>query len=149
MRAISLWQPWASLWLSPAKVHETRHWPIMKNWVTEVPFQLLVHAAKKKISDDLDLDLQGCLRFQFGMNWRENMPMGMIIGLVTVESCLRMDQTRPISCDDRVCGDWSPGRFAWRRGEYRVFKTPIPYRGRQGLFTIPDELLREAWEPIS
>jgi hypothetical protein len=40
MKAISLWQPWASLWCSPRKIHETRHWPTNnRGW-------MLVHAAQ-------------------------------------------------------------------------------------------------------
>src|ERR1700686_4960464 len=45
MKAISLWQPWASLWCSTRKVHETRRWPTSHHgW-------LAVHAAKKLVSD--------------------------------------------------------------------------------------------------
>ena len=46
MKAISLWQPWGSLWLSPAKRHETRHWQ------TRHRGKLLVHAAKKLVECD-------------------------------------------------------------------------------------------------
>lgn len=43
--------------------------------------------------------------------------------------------------DDRVCGDFSAGRFAWKRDEFRLFERPIPYRGAQGIFVVPDDLI--------
>jgi hypothetical protein len=45
------------------------------------------------------------------------------------------------SDDDRECGDFGPGRFAWKRGEFRLFGRPIPYRGKQGIFNVPDGLI--------
>ena len=45
------------------------------------------------------------------------------------------------SDDDRECGDFAPGRFAWKRDEFRLFDQPIPYRGAQGIFTVPDDLI--------
>ena len=43
--------------------------------------------------------------------------------------------------DDRECGDFAPGRFAWKRGEFRLFDQPIPYRGARGIFNVPDDLI--------
>lgn len=52
MRAISLWQPWASLWLSGFKVHETRHWHITRQWKDWNPGdRMAVHAAKRFYKD--------------------------------------------------------------------------------------------------
>jgi hypothetical protein len=33
------------------------------------------------------------------------------------------------------------GRFAWKRDEFRLFDQPIPYRGAQGIFNVPDDLI--------
>jgi hypothetical protein len=62
LKAISMWQPWGSLWLSPAKRHETRHWQ------TRHRGRLLVHAAKKFIKD-VDPDLRDILDDEFGGHW--------------------------------------------------------------------------------
>jgi hypothetical protein len=40
-------------------------------------------------------------------------------------------------------GDYAPGRFAWKLENPRRFETPIPFRGRQQLFDVPDELVAE------
>lgn len=49
MKAISLWQPWASLWLTPRKIHETRprRWN-HSGW-------LAVHASKTLVSNPSEL----------------------------------------------------------------------------------------------
>jgi hypothetical protein len=95
MRALSLWQPWASLWCSKRKVHETRQWRCShRGW-------LLIHAAKR-FEKDLD---------------------------------------EPSNNDDRECGDFLAGRFAWKRAEFQLFERPIPYRGAQGIFSVPDDLI--------
>ena len=79
MRALSLWQPWASLWLTPRKVHETRHWSTLhRGW-------LLVHAAKRKIDRDIDPALNEILIDEFGPHWGLDLPLGALIGRVQVK----------------------------------------------------------------
>jgi hypothetical protein len=131
MKAISLWQPWASLWLSDRKVHETRHWATHhRGW-------LIVHAAKR-------IDFDACQ--DLGV-YAETLPIGGIIGAVDLTACTRMAETAPEHQDDQDCGNWSPERFAWRRGAFVRLGLAIPYRGLQSIFEVPDteieELLRE------
>lgn len=142
MRAISLWQPWASLWLSPAKLHETRH------WATAYRGPLLVHAAKKLVKD-VEPELEDILDSEFGGHWGLDLPTGAIIGVVDLVDCVRTADLYPNRAnltdgerDDLTCGDHSYGRFAWRRGSYRLFKQPIPYRGRQSFFDVPEAIVK-------
>lgn len=134
MKAISLWQPWASLWLSPHKVHETRHWPInLRGW-------LAVHAAKK-IVKDVDRHLEFVIRNEFGEAWKSSLPTGSLIGLVYIAGCRRTEEIRKETTPaDLVCGNFDDGRFGWYKQAYRSFKTPIPWVGRQGLFNVPDHI---------
>ena len=146
MKAISLWQPWASLWLSDAKVHETRAWS------TPVRGTIAVHAAKKVLRlDELSQDLLDVIHVTFGGSFQP--PRGAIIGTVDIVDCYptmrsrlheaeRLD--RAWSPSDRICGNWEPGRFAFKRNRFRRFDRPIPYVGRQGWFNVPDELVRSA-----
>lgn len=137
MRAISLWQPWASLWLSEHKVHETRHWPTpFCGWV-------LVHAAKKFPSLAPDDAMCDMLHRSYGADWRKTLPTGAIIGAVQLLSCMRMDLTSPEHIEDMWCGNWSDERFAWRRGEFLRLATPIPYRGQQGFFNVEADEIAE------
>jgi len=134
MKAISLWQPWASLWLTPAKIHETRHWP------TRHRGPLLVHAAKRKI-DDLDGDElhRICVRL-FGDGYRATLPRGALLGVVHLTDCLSTVADGPAHGDDLSCGDWSEGRYGWRRDGFETF-APIHCIGRQGLFDVSDAFL--------
>lgn len=140
IRAISLWQPWASLWLSERKVHETRGWPIK---VGDVPFWLGVHAAKS-IETNIDSRLREIVEDEFGPDWQRELPRGAIIGRVLIDRCVSMENMnracqmpRP-GTDDFECGDWSFGRFAWHRSHYQVLREAIPCRGQQGLFSVPE-----------
>src|SRR5690348_12363065 len=139
MRALSLWQPWASLWCSSRKVHETRHWQCShRGW-------LLAHAAKHFEKDfALDDPLGVILDDEFGSDWTLNLPTGALIGMVNVVDCVptrRRIGDAAANDDDRACGDFSGGRFAWKRDEFRLFDQPIPHRGAQGIFNVPDDLI--------
>lgn len=137
MKAISLWQPWASLWCSRRKVHETRHWRCRhRGW-------LLVHAAKR-FEKELDDPLRLILDDEFGPDWPKDLPTGALIGMVNVVDCLPTQTLlgdAAASDDDRECGDFAPGRFAWKQDEFRLFDQPIPYRGAQGIFNVPDNVI--------
>lgn len=141
MKALSLWQPWASLWLSPRKVHETRDWEMKhRGW-------LLVHAAKR-FEKDHPPEMARLLREEFGPEWFKAIPTGALIGMVNVADCFTSEDMvsgcQPLTPDDYICGNYDIGRFAFRRTELKLFKQPIPYRGRQKIFNVPDELLKGA-----
>lgn len=139
MKAISLWQPWASLWLSPRKVHETRHWP------TDHRGPLCVHAAKRLVTDcGEELD-EICIS-EFGALWRRTLPRGALLGTVDLIDCLPTNARpmfMPMNGDDLACGDFSADRYGWRRDSFSLFDKPIPYIGRQGFFQVPDAMLAE------
>jgi activating signal cointegrator 1 len=139
IKAISLWQPWASLWLSPNKLHETRH------WATPHLGPLLVHAAKKFVKD-VDSELEDILSSEFGGHWGMDLPTGALLGMVDLVDCMPTDKIyRDDHCDltsdertDMACGDFAEGRFGWKRGPvYSIFRKPVAFCGRQGLFNVP------------
>jgi activating signal cointegrator 1 len=137
MKAISLWQPWASLWCSGIKIHETRHRPTShRGW-------LVVHAAKRRI-DDLDGDRLGDIcNSVFGHHYGQDLPRGAIVGRVYLIAC-KPTYVFPADfagTEDYECGDFSDGRFAWQADKFEAFTSPIPYRGQQGMFDVPDDIL--------
>lgn len=85
----------------------------------------MVHAAKRFEKDfALDDPLRLILDDEFGTHWSQYLPIGALIGMVNVVDCV--PTTTPFgdaaaSDDDRVCGDFSAGRFAWKRDEFRLF----------------------------
>lgn len=135
MKCLALWQPWASLWLTDRKIHETRDWSTpYRGW-------LAVHAAKKIESDyGAGDELGDILIAEFGSDWAKQMPLGAIIGAVNITSCLQMKFTSPEHQDDMYSGNWHDERYAWRRGEVVKLEKPIPFVGRQKIFNIPDDI---------
>jgi hypothetical protein len=138
--AISLWQPWASLWLTPLKTHETRHWAVhSKHWGAEC----LVHAAKKPVPNDLEDDLAELCEGYFGPGWRKALPRGAFLGKLTLSGVLGGSFARPADRADEICGYFGPGRFIWEGTEKETFADPVPAIGRQGFWRVPRSLLPE------
>ncbi|MGE3333663.1 MAG: hypothetical protein AB7I36_08470 [Rhodospirillaceae bacterium] len=139
MKALSLWQPWASLWVSGVKVHETRHWPLK---VAERGFWLAVHAAQR-FEKNVDPELSDILCDTFGGHWSRDLTRGAIVGKVFIGACVRSDDLLWADDADFTCGNWTPGRFGFRADRFAALKAPIPYRGQQGMFQVPDALLAD------
>lgn len=132
--AITLWQPWASLWLGP-KVHETR------SWSTKYRGLLHVHASVRPIRRaELSDELIDLCEDEFGGHFWTELPRGAVVGIVELVDCLPTVPTPDVPLDenDRLCGDFSPGRFAWRRAPSPTHIGPWPYKGKQGLFRCDD-----------
>lgn len=71
------------------------------------------------------------------MPW-EKLPFGKILGWVEVGAVMEYNRTF-------MEGDhWAFGPVCWKLWNPRKLMVPIPYRGRQGIFHIPYELLRGA-----
>lgn len=142
MKALSLWQPWASLMMTPRKRFETR------SWATSYRGPLLIHAAKtKKGFEDMD-QLLGAVLFEEGL---AVFPMGGLLGIVELKNCITTEgpTTRAMlrtRLTEEIVGNYGPGRFAWETELIHVFKQPIPFKGKQGLFLVPDDIL-PAWDP--
>ncbi|MCE5334237.1 MAG: ASCH domain-containing protein [Desulfobacteraceae bacterium] len=129
MKAISLWQPWASLMALGHKTIETRSWP------TNYRGPLAIHAAKRVFIPD-DPEFQDTLK-ELGIN-PFGLPVGAIVGVCELGKCTKIG-VQYISYLPRLeelFGDYTPGRFAWEILNMIKLETPIPCRGRQGLFEV-------------
>ncbi len=139
MRCISLWQPWATLWVSGHKIHETRHWPCPQSIIGTT---IAVHAAKRWTAEERETALD--FNSEFGLGITE-WPLGVIVGTVEIVACIRTEGVYGGCLPNRrdfQMGNFEPGRFAWRAKRPIMFAEPIPYKGAQGLFDVPDDLLR-------
>lgn len=151
-RAISLHQPWASLVALGIKKYETR------SWATKYRGKLLVCSAKKKYIPDsclvnqvFDLTDMGTFhrtRLDFlGNNtkYTQFLPLGRVVCVVNLVDCHIMTtdgksikaEGRDVPQLEQLCGDWTPGRYAWELANLIPFHKPIPIKGKQGLW-IPD-----------
>lgn len=134
IKALSLWQPWATLIASGVKAHETRHWS------TEHRGAIAIHAAKRL--DFAGAPVQLCHRV-LGRTWWDKCPQGAVVAVARLRTCRSTDDVfQHVTRADAASGDFSEGRFAWALTEVRPLDEPIPTLGRQGLFnwSPPDDL---------
>jgi hypothetical protein len=130
MRALSLWQPWASYITVGMKRFETRHWS------TSYRGPLAIHAAKRRLTvAEQELLAEYPLTYSAGV-----MPLG-----AQIATCRLLDVI-PVTYAladqrERDLGNFEPGRFAWVLLDVVPLARPVPLRGRQGLFEIPDSIL--------
>ena len=140
MKAISLWQPWASLIATGAKTIETR------SWSTNYRGPLAIHAAK---TWNQELDAMICEgRIQGGLaplvgkplghTWpgvhKKDLPFGCVVAICDLVDCIptaEMTQTQVFP--QRFFGDFTPGRYGWVLANVRRIE-PIPAIGRQGFW---------------
>lgn len=115
MRALSLWQPWASLIYDGRKTVETRHW----EYLARGP--LAIHAAMK-------VDREACE--DFGYDWNV-IPRGAILCIVNVTGCVRFPH--PDAPPDSY-GDFRDGRFGILMTMLEKFPMPILAKGHQGIW---------------
>ncbi len=138
MKAITLWQPWASLVAIGAKGYETR------SWATRHRGPLAIHAAKKPIASTLPtLDAITKEMMEYSLNFRGDfrgwayLPVGCIVAtcelgdVYPVEEVYHSLHNLP---NESYFGDFSAGRFAWRLDDVQELDTPILVRGAQRLW---------------
>lgn len=132
MKALTLHQPWASLWLTTQKVHETRPWR------THYRGELAVHAGSHPIPARLPKRLEEICAGAFGERWRDELLLGAIVGVVKLIECNSSNEFQSVDMTDAACGDFSQDRWLWKRGRFLPLSRPIIISGKQGLWNGPD-----------
>jgi hypothetical protein len=138
VRAISLWQPWASLVAVGAKRVETRHWPAP---TTIVGQRIAIHATKTRDW----LHLCSVEPFASYVADREALPLGAIVATVVVDRSRRITPEAAAQLEleaphEFAFGNYAGG-YAWVLRDVKKLDEPIPFRGSQGIFEVPDELV--------
>lgn len=164
MKAITIWQPWASLLACGAKKFETR------SWETHYRGPIAIHASAKSIKSVLkevfpckDWDFHpssiafsrfdGAIRAS-GLSLY-NLPTGCVIATAELKACWKITdnghtngsllaarieggmyggKTNIVEGKEIFFGDWTPGRYAWELVNVIMLPEPIPVKGRQGLW---------------
>lgn len=133
MKAISLWQPWASLIAIKAKKVETRA------WYTSYRGELLICAAKTMNSMYRDYYYSLPVIPMISETEPvplEDLPRGKAVAKVQLIDCVKItrrliDKTPE---NEKLVGDWKVDRFAFILDEIQAFKEPFYVKGQQGLF---------------
>lgn len=153
MKALSLWEPWASLMRCKAKKIETR------GWSTSYRGPLLICAAKGGLPRGDLLDMLSLWEYQSGLaplvgkpltlpalSWPgvnvEHLLFGHAVCVVDLMDCRQTARLcfGEVSETELHFGDFTLGRYGWMTENCRPVK-PFPVRGQQGLFEVPDELI--------
>jgi len=128
-KAITVCQPWAWAIFGPKRFENRR-------WKTDYRGPLLIHAGKS--TEWMEPGLAALKRL--GITPPAELPMGAIVGRVELVDCLPV---REFPRDP-----FASGPICWCLARPRRLLTPIPYKGAQGLFGVPDRVLAAAeWEP--
>jgi hypothetical protein len=142
MQCLSVRQPFASLLVAGAKRLETR------SWRTRHRGPLAIHAARQFPSAARALCGQEPFRSALlwaGFDDSAALPRGQVIGFVTLVGCVATETLLATEFDgerpgERHFGDFRPGRWAWACVHPVALAVPQAYRGRRGLFEVPDTL---------
>lgn len=146
MKALTLWEPWASFMAFGYKTFETRHWK------TNYRGPLAIHAAKTKKhvwDTKLMLSSAGVIPSMFSEGPKgfpledHEYPFGKIVAVVDLVDCITTHSMLmpALSAQELALGNYNNGRYAWITENLRKLETPIPCRGFQGLWNVPDEVV--------
>jgi hypothetical protein len=125
VKALSLWQPWASLIYDGHKTIETRHWEMLHRG------PLAIHAAKK---------VDRCACATFGYN-PDTIARGAVLCIVSVQGCVRFPH---LYAPPDAYGDFTEGRFGILMTMLEKFSEPIPAVGHQGIWNWERSLAKGA-----
>jgi len=142
MKAITVWQPWASLQVIGQKKYETRR------WATSYRGPIAIHAAKRSVRRTIDALAEGDLgetlalfeRLFPGPGELVQLSTGAIVGKAILTRCNLIDEAfvAKLTPQERALGDFTLGRYAWEFQELVSVTPPIPAKGMQGLWEWAD-----------
>lgn len=148
MLALTLWQPWAWAILhlpeDVAKPVENRDWMPPRGVIGT---RIALHGGKAYdaaarhsiagVNMDAYIALAGDTR-RFGMG---------ILGTVRLVGVVAQERGKLVivagswgEASEARCRPWFVGRYGWVLDQRRVFERPVPCRGFQKLWTVPDDV---------
>ena len=163
MRAITVLFPYPWLLALNKKPHETRPW----NFPVTYRGKLAIHVSKSRKPWHMNLSHEEPFYSALEELHGEMMPsgkrsiltpgLGCIIAVCELQDVLRIEegglyQRDPLTVmgyrliaplpgePELLFGDYSPGRRALVLKDMRILETPIPCRGQQGLWNVPEEI---------
>jgi hypothetical protein len=149
MKCISLYNPWAYLISIGAKKIETR------SWYTSHRGLLLIHAADKWNKNLADICNQepfySALKSDNQIFSKNIFSFGCIIAMVDLYDCQKIINKNESfnfvnsllpEGDEYSFGDYNIGRYMWLLRNIRRIES-IRFRGNQGLFNVPNEIIKK------
>ena len=149
MKALTLWQPWASLVALGHKRIETRCWS------TKHRGDLAIHSAanlppkwlgasrhqpefRDALADIFNARRDRDERVGFRVDDAVRaLPRGYVLGIVRLDDIRETDGNHApemIGRLEHLFGNYEPGRYAWYLTSLRMFNEPIPAKGNRKLW---------------
>lgn len=136
MKALTVWQPWAGAISHGTKSIENRGWAPWPNMIGQ---RIAIHAGARKMTRD---ERETSMRQpRFALPWPHCEVYGAIVATAIVVDFWSpsFDQrTRPKT---ELFQDWYvPGEYGWYLADRFALPTPIPCKGLQGLWDVPQDV---------
>lgn len=143
MRALTLWQPWASFMALGIKGIETRSWRTMVR-----PGEVIAIHAAARPEPDRESGPEWAARravHAYRGSFEEaaqTFPLGVVVAVATFDRLIPTECFEPgeLSHLEVALGDYSPGRFGWRTSRLAALPEPVPCKGAQRLWRLPDDV---------
>lgn len=132
MKVITLYQPYAQAIFLGLKEYETR--PRQ----THIRGRIAIHAGLRDPETlswlpERKLQAVNEMLARRGALSAAELPRGVILGTVELVDCVPTEWVSgSISETERLFGDYSAGRWAWKLQDPVLFSSPIPAAGKQG-----------------
>lgn len=150
MKALVLYQPWATLMAIGVKRNETR----VRPWIYDG--DVAICAAKQKLGDSVPDSYVKALQHLwsyrsivggYASNIKDlyySLPFGAVVCVVNKTGCHRTESVLMEHLSNGFteleCGDYEPTRFYYPTTNCRRLKTPVPVVGRQFVFDLPPDV---------
>lgn len=133
VKALSFWQPWASLIADGHKRYETR------SWGTKYRGDLLICCSQKDTKQLRESARLLAKVYHLGTDYSvySFLSCGKAIAIATLIDCLKITPKliSQQSEKEKDLGEWSFGRYAWQFDNVKRIN-PILVKGQLGLFEI-------------
>ncbi|MEL6462331.1 MAG: ASCH domain-containing protein [Cyanobacteria bacterium J06621_15] len=132
LKAISLWQPWASLIKLGLKHYETR------SWKTKYRGKLLICSAAKSTKEQYQQYLKIDSEVKLPLWDETNFLRGYALAICDLVNCIEItpEFINQQSQIEILCGDWQVGRYVWKLENIQPIAKPFTVKGKQRLFDI-------------
>lgn len=160
MKALTIWQPWASLIMAGAKPYEFRSWRAPRSIIGE---RIVIHAAKTRIDRTEVLDLLHVLSLRDRCDTIARAAAETCLfpeqAIAVLNEALAFDLPLSVGLGTAVVGEPRLGtmiaeefgiprandsdrdehaNWGWPLTDIEVWPEPMPMRGRQGLWNWPE-----------
>ena len=143
MRALTLWQPWASLVAVGAKQWETR------SWGTDYRGPMLIHAAMRKPPEITKPLVVEVMIEALGLADFNELPRGVVLAVVDLADVFRHTPLCSPRFRELLLGDYGPGRHVWVLENIRRLEIPVQATGARGLWRPGPSLLEEVMAEVA